>query len=180
MAVNLNSNLPPDLQDVLEFKAINEVEGIEAERLRNACISVRNEFFIATATDYGLKKREQPIGIMAKDTESLDDRRFRLIARYNEQAPFTFPSIEDQIERLCGAGGYFFEYGPEPFHLKVRVALTAKNQFGEVGLTLRKTVPANVVVDLSLLYNQNKTLHPFTNAQLSAYTNKQLRNEVIS
>lgn len=180
MAVNLNSNLPPDLQDVLEFKAINEAEGIEAEQLRNACIATRNEFFIATATDYGLKKREQSIGITAKDTESLEDRRFRLIARYNEQAPFTFKSIEDQIERLCGVGGYVFEYGPEPFHLKIRVALIAKNQFGEVGLTLRKTVPANVVVDLSLLYNQNKTLHPFTNAQLSAYTNKQLRNEVIS
>ena len=179
MAVNLNVYLPPDLQGVLEFKAINEVEGIEAEQLRNACIAARNEFFIGTATDYGLKKREQPIGIMAKDTESLDDRRFRLIARYNEQAPFTFTSIEDQVERLCGFNGYQFGYS-DPFHLKVRVALKSKNQLDEVGLTLRKTVPANVVVDLSLLYNQNKTLHPFTNAQLGAYTNNQLRNEVIS
>lgn len=180
MAVDLNIHLPLHLQEITEFKAINEVEGIEAEQLRNACIATRNEFFIATATDYGLKKREQPIKIMAKDTESLDDRRFRLIARYNEQAPFTFPSIEDQIERLCGVGGYVFEYGPEPFHLKVRVALIAKNQFSEVSLTLRKTVPANVVVDLSLLYNQNKTLHPYTNAQLGLYTNKYLRNEVMS
>lgn len=180
MAVDLNNYLPSDLQDVLEFKAINEVDGIEAEQLRSACIATRNEFFIATATDYGLKKREQPIKIMAKDTESLDDRQFRLIARYNEQAPFTFTSIEDQVERLCGVGGYVFEYGPEPFHLKVRVALKSKNQLDEVGLTLRKTVPANVVVDLNLLYNQNKTLHPYTNAQLGLYTNKYLRNEVMA
>ena len=179
MVVNINNYLPADLQDVLEFKAINEVEGIEAEQLRNACIVTRNEFFIATASDYGLKKREQPIGITAKDTESLDDRRFRLIARYNEQAPFTFKSIEDQIERLCGTGGYVFEYGPEPFHLKVKVALTAKNQFSEVGLTLRKTAPANVVVDLSLLYNQWLTLATKKWGDMTDTTWHDARNEVV-
>ena len=179
MAVDLNIHLPLHLQEITEFKAINEVEGIEAEQLRNACIAARNEFFIATATDYGLKKREQPIKIMAKDNESLDDRRFRLIARYNEQAPFTFPSIEDQIERLCGKVGYVFEYGPEPFHLKVKVALIAKNQFGEVGLTLRKTVPANVVVNLSLLYNQWLTLTTKKWGEMTATTWHNARNEVI-
>ena len=44
---------------------------------------------------------------------------------------------------------------------------------------LKETVPANMVLDLSLLYNQHKTLKQFTHRQLSAFTGKQIRNEVL-
>ncbi|MEG2372762.1 MAG: hypothetical protein RSB36_08290, partial [Hydrogenoanaerobacterium sp.] len=42
-----------------------------------------------------------------------------------------------------------------------------------------EVVPANIVIDLSLLYNKNETLSHFTNARLSKFTHKQLRETVF-
>lgn len=180
MAVDLMNYLqPPELQEIREFRAIIESEEIEAESLRRSCLATRDELYVSTMSEYGVSIIEKMLKIIPKDTDTLEDRRFVLFARHNEQSPFTFKSIENQIERLCGVGGYSFEYGPEPFHLKVRVVLKAKNQLNEVGLTLRKTVPANVVVDLSLLYNQWLTLATKKWGDMTAITWYNARNEVI-
>ncbi|CAI3658075.1 hypothetical protein CNEO4_2430002 [Clostridium neonatale] len=43
-----------------------------------------------------------------------------------------------------------------------------------------KMIPLNMVINISLLYNQNSLLKKYTHKQLSAYKHSQLRNEVIN
>jgi len=45
---------------------------------------------------------------------------------------------------------------------------------------LQRVIPANMIIDLRLIYNQHLTLKQFTHAHLQTYTHNQLRNEVIS
>lgn len=172
--------IPPVLKEVQEFKVWTDCENPEIDLVNAALVEVKDNQYIQTLTEKGAVRWETPLKIVPKDTDTIELRRFRLFAKMNEKLPFTFKSVKNQIEILCGADGYTFELFGDEYRLKVRVALAAKGQLEEVSATLAKTVPENMVIDLSLLYNQNKTLHPFTNAQLHAYTNNQLRNEVIS
>mgnify|MGYP006922460833 CR=1 FL=1 len=64
--------------------------------------------------------------------------------------------------------------------VKVRVALTNRKNYGMVEEMLKEVIPANIWIDLSLLYNQHKTLGKFTHRQLAAYTQKEVRNEVLN
>ena len=110
--------------------------------------------------------------INAKDTDDLDFRRFRILSKLNEQLPYSFKTLELQLQTLCGEDGYKMMLRNENYTLIVRIGLTVKNQFDEVNNTLRRYVPANIVIDLSLLYNTYK--------ELERYTYLDLREEVLT
>lgn len=61
-----------------------------------------------------------------------------------------------------------------------RVNLINKKKFSMVKEMLEEVIPANMEIDLSLLYNQHTTLAKFTHRELSKYTHKQIREEVLS
>ena len=178
--INLIEYVPPILAETKEFKAICAAENAEIERLRAAYLNLFADQFIQTATENGIARLEKIMGIVPKGTDTLEVRRFRLLARKQEKLPYTKWTLPEQLAALCGSDGYSLNIDHAARKIAVRVALTAKGMFDAVEMLLLKQRPVNMIVDLSLMYNQNKTLHPFTNAQLRAYTNKQLRNEVIS
>ena len=178
--INILNYIPPALKEVTEFKAICAAETEEIKKLRTAYLSLYSDQFIEDATENGVERLEGIMKIIPKGTDTLEVRKFRLLARKNEKLPYTYPTVNRQLTTICGADGYSFIVDAVNSKVTVRVALTAKGMFDEVGKTLEKQLPMNLVIDLSLLYNQNLTLHPFKNAQLRAYTNNQLRNEVIS
>ena len=81
---------------------------------------------------------------------------------------------------LCGEEGYVLELLNLEYKVKVRVALKSKKNYRMVEGLLGEVIPANMEIDLSLLYNQHKTLRQFTHGQLTAYTHNQIRNEVLN
>lgn len=177
MSKQLLNYAPKILHEVEEYKALYAAEQIEIDGLHASQTDVLNNQFISTCTDGGAKRWENIIGITAKDTETLSDRRFRILSRLNEQLPYTQRILEQQLTTLCGVGGYSLSLANQT--IKVRVVLTARNNFNDVEYLLERMRPANVVIDLSLLYNQNQMLTGRTHAKLSAYTHEQIRNEVV-
>lgn len=180
MARDLTKYVLDKFKDDKQFAVVVGMETPEIEDLWDGCDNIRNDLFIESLTAPGATRTEGIMGLKVKATDSLEVRRFRIAAKNNEQLPYSFNVIDKQLATLCGANGYSFAVDYAAREIAVRVALTAKGMYDEIESLLLRIRPANMVVDLSLLYNQNLTLHPYTNAQLSTYTNKQLRNEVIS
>ena len=175
----LIGNLPPALQEVLEFQAVMESEQPEICQLFAAIGAALKNQFILTLDEYGAKRWEKMLGISPKATFTLEERRFLILNRLNEKTPFTLAALKAMLQILCGEDGYSVEVLNTAYTLKVKVALVAKHNFDDIGQLLARVVPANMVVDLSLLYNQHSTLGRHTHRQLAAYTHRHLRNEVI-
>lgn len=177
--VDITNYIPPVLKDYKEFKAIAIAINPELNLLWQAIEDALNDQFIMDATENGTKRREKIISIIPKGTDTLDERKFRLISRENEKLPYTYRVLQQRLIKLCSSNGYSLEVSNNTFTIKVRVALTNKSNYDEVELLLDKMIPKNMIIDLSLLYNQHSTLAKFTHAQLSAYTYNQMRNEVL-
>lgn len=171
--------LPQQLQDVKEFNYIYSTAEIENDAFEQEAIRQLLNLFIETADEEGIEDLETKLSIKPKATDSLSDRKFRLLARINQQLPYSWAKLHQQMQALCGEEGYSLNRIVGEYKIIVRVALTAKSNFDDVGTMLERVVPYNTVIDLSLLYNQNSTLAQFTHAQLNAYTHKQLREEVL-
>lgn len=77
-------------------------------------------------------------------------------------------------------GGYTLDVDVEGFKVTVRLALTEKAAYEEVDGLLERIVPLNMIIDLSLLYNQHDLLASYTHSRLGLYTHDQLRSEDIS
>lgn len=126
-----------------------------------------------------IQRWERLLNIIPNDFETLAERRYRIMIRLIEQIPHTLKNLKRQLDYICGANGYSLELFKDEYRLKVRVFLTVKQKFGEVKELLARVIPANILLDFSLLYNQHLTLAKYTHAQLSNYTHDFIRNEVL-
>ncbi|HEX2927702.1 MAG TPA: putative phage tail protein [Ruminiclostridium sp.] len=177
--IDVLSYIPDFLQDFREFRELADSENPEILALWGAMEDVLKDQFVNDATENGVKRWESILKITPKGTDSLEVRKFRILTRLNEKLPYTYRLLELQLSTLCGKSGYFLELRNNEYKLKVRVALTAKGMLAEVENLLKRIVPANMEIDLSLLYNQNLALNGLTHAKLSKFTHEQLRSEVF-
>lgn len=178
--VDILSYLPPVIADTVEFQELAKTMNPELTALWSAVDSVWDNQFINSLNLHGVKRWEQMLKITPLGTDTIEDRRFRILAYLNADIPYTYKQLENMIKNLCGENGYKMELKNEEYTLIIRIALTAAKQLNEVIKLLNRVVPANLVIDCALLYNQYKDLESKTHAELNAFTHEQLRTEVLN
>ena len=179
MRKKLQDYLPPILLKTYEFPLLCETEQPEIDRLHDAADAVLDAQFLSTAGEYAIQRYEKIFGVVPQDTDTLDERRFKVLTRINTQLPFSVRRLRQQLETLCGEDGYKLELDGDRYTLTVRVALTAKRNQQAVEELLADIVPANMVCTTSLLYNQHADLTRLTHAQLALLTHFEIREEVL-
>lgn len=179
MRKKLQDYLPPILLKTYEFPLLCETEQPEIDRLHDAADAVLDAQFLSTAGEYAIQRYEKIFGVVPQDTDTLDERRFKVLTRINTQLPFSVRRLRQQLATLCGEDGYKLEVSGGKYTLTVKVALTAKRNQQAVEELLANIVPANMVCTTSLLYNQHADLTRFTHAQLALLTHFEIREEVL-
>lgn len=179
MRKKLQDYLPLILLKTYEFPLLCDTEQPEIDRLRDAADAVLDAQFISTAGETAIARYEKIFGITPMDTDTLDERRFKVLTRINTQLPFSVRRLRQQLATLCGEDGYKLELDGGKYTLTVKVALTAKRNQQAVEELLADIVPANMVCTTSLLYNQHADLTRFTHAQLALLTHFEIREEVL-
>ena len=172
--------LPYIVRDYAEFQGITNGEQPEFEQAWDSADDLLDNQFISTAGNMGLSRWERILEITPKGTDTLEDRRFRILTRINEELPYTIPQLRNILKTLCGEGNYSADVEEGTYQLLVKIGLAAKNNFNDVEALLNRVVPQNMVVNLLQLYNTQAELGRFTHAQLAAFTHDQLRNEVMN
>ena len=171
--------LPLFVQEYREIKEIMSTEQKELNTLWEECRKTLVNNFIPTADEMGIEKYESIFGILKYADATLEERKFRILTYINGQLPYTYRALENNLTTLCGPDGFKLELDHDNYYISVKVELTAKNNVEAVRELLHRVLPANLVIDLQLIYNQYKTLAKHTHGSLSKYTHRQLRNEVL-
>ncbi|WP_270943169.1 putative phage tail protein [Romboutsia lituseburensis] len=152
-SINLINRLPPKLQDKKEYIQICQTQDKEFVFLWNKIDDCLKDQYLHELTLNGVKRWEKIMKITPKASETLEDRRFRIINRFLNKLPYTMTSLKQILNTLCGENEYTIDYDIATFTLKIRLNLTVKNQLDEVKRTLKHIVPTNIVQDIDLLYN---------------------------
>jgi hypothetical protein len=105
----LQDYLPPILLKTYEFPLLCETEQPEIDRLRDAADAVLDAQFISTAGETAIARYERIFGITPMDTDTLAERRFKVLAKINAQLPFSVRRLRQQLATLCGEDGYKLE-----------------------------------------------------------------------
>ena len=178
---NMIDYLPEYLQEYKEIRELMSTEQPEFQFIWERFDALVSDQDVETATLNGVKRWETVLGINPKATDTLEERKFRIMIKLNQQLPYTYKFLQQQLTSLCGAEGKGFRLvlDPNEYSLIVKLALSNKNNYDDVSDMLKRFVPANLVVEINLMYNQQKELHKYTHAQLHAYTHEQLRTEEL-
>ena len=171
--------LPEVIKGIREYKAIMTVEQPEFEGGWAQAEYALQESILISATEYGLSRWEAMIGISPKATETLDERRFRIISLISSDMPYTYRQLEALLANLCGDAGYEIDLDHGNYSILVKVALTARNNYEATQELLEKILPANLILSMTLMYNQHVHFTGMTHADMAAYTHHGIRNEVF-
>ena len=177
--IDLTDYLPDVLKNVTEMQAIMSTETPEIQALWSACEDCMNDQFITEATENGIARREKMLNITPYATDTLNDRRFRLLSRYNENIPYTRKSLVNMLETLCGENGYELTILTSEFTVNVKIALAVKKQADSVRELLERVLPYNMLFSVELLYNTWVKAKPFTWENVRKLTWKELKEEVL-
>lgn len=172
--------LPSFIQGYEQISGIMATEQPEIDSTWKESDNTLNNLFVMTANESGIKLWERLLSITPKLTATLDERRFTVFSRINEKNVYTYSFLEFQLRLLCGQDGYSIHLNPGEYSIEVKVELTAKSKENDVKELLTRMCPANLLLSVSLLYNQHQTLKVFTHKHLSKYTYHELRNEVLN
>ena len=177
---NILSYLPTVIAEIREVQALGNVENPELSGLWQRIENARNDQFLYLMTENGASRWEQILGISPLSTDSLEDRRFRIINKLNAALPYTYEKIISHMNALCGEDGYVMNYDSTTWTLTVRVKLNRKNQYDEILSFLKESMPMNIVIDYDLLYNKYSTIARYTHRELANYSHHTLRNEILN
>ena len=172
--------LPPVLQQTREMQAVMEGEQPAVAGLWDAWKTVLDALFVRYAHEQGLARWERMLGIRPRGTDSMEVRRVAVLARLNEQLPFTERTLRLMLDGVCGPGGYTLEIIYREYRVFVRVHLWEKRAMDEAAALLGRVVPANMVIDLGLRYNTHRMLRPRLHRMLRGTTHRALREEVLA
>lgn len=181
MATNryLIDYLPPFMRDFHEIKNIMSSEQEEIDMLWKSSEDVLREQFITTASETGIKHWESALNIKPKATETLEERRFAILTKMNQELPYTLTKLKEKLTTICGAGNFEVDIQADKYHVEVKLGLANQNNYQQVVDLLTNMIPANMTQHVQIMFNTNSVWSNSTHSQLSKYTHKRLRNEVV-
>ncbi len=171
--------LPEIMREIREFKEIMEAEEPEFKVLYEKIDRAVENCFVDTLDEYGCLRWERILNIVAKDGDEIDFRRLRIKAALNGDTPYTLRSLDGKLRNICGEGNYSLRYANDIYTLSVGIGLRAKRQFEFVKGLLGEIVPANIIIDVRVLYNTHGTLRKFRHGELRGKRHRELCEEEL-
>ncbi|MPM86280.1 hypothetical protein SDC9_133369 [bioreactor metagenome] len=179
MSADISKYYPDMIRDFREFIALAKVENTELAELWDDIEAALNNQFIQDGDVVGIKKFEELVDITSYASDTLAERKFRVMAKWNANLPYTEKRLIEMLDKLCGVDGYTLTIDRPNHCTVIKVALVSKKNENSVRDMAERVVPAEMKLSVSLLYNQHQTFRSYTHQQLQAYSHNSLREDVM-
>lgn len=180
MAGDLAEYLPPvalQIQDVARILALEQpYMALAWQHVEQVLL----EQLIMQAGEYGIGRWEKLLQLCGRESLQLEERRRAVLLRLNEQLPFTMARLRELLAVSLPEGEYLLTLDPAAYTLHVFLELSAKNCAPALRELLQRVVPANLRLDLQLLYNTYGRIKGYTHRQLAALRHWEIREEVLN
>lgn len=176
---DLIAYLPEIYHGIREFRAVCQAENPERDIIWDSLEEIMDDQFAGSLRETGCSRWEGMLNLESGQGEELSARRLRILARLNEQLPFTRKALKSMLDLLCGKGLYQLTIQEGDYFVEVAIALEVKGCAPEVGDLLERVLPCNLTLSVTFIWNTHRVLSAFTHRQLSAYTQRELREEVV-
>ena len=171
--------LPELLQPIQDFQGLNDAYKAELKDLYEACAALFDDQFISTASETILAKWENHLGILPNATDTLDERRFRILAKLNDTPPYTERYLKNKLVELCSDGEFELEIDIPNYTVRVGVTLNSPANTETINAWLRELLPANLLLSVYQVLARHYELVGFTHNDLSHYTHNQIKYREI-
>ena len=142
---------PPVVRDTAEFKQIATAENPEFNKLSDCIDRIMKDAFVKDSTEYGVERWERMLNIYPEVTDTLNDRKTRILTYLNIRLPYSWRVLKNMITSFVGENNFTMKYINDISKLIIRVNVETETQFNTILTLLNNVVPQNVIIDLDYL-----------------------------
>lgn len=148
--VDIKDYLPPVITDTLEFRAIADAENPEFNYLWEKMYGLVDEYFVATATEYGVSRMEKVLNIVPLANATLEERKATIIWKQNLRIPYTMGFLKNIIISMVGEENQKIEHDNDTSTLTIKIREGSTDMF-QLRRDLEKIIPQNLVLKLEVM-----------------------------
>ncbi|OON85927.1 hypothetical protein BXO88_09890 [Oribacterium sp. C9] len=147
--VDLNSYLPPYLKGYKEIAEALKAEDPEFGLLWEQVDRLLKNQFIEDADEYGISRREEILGILPSNLDTLESRRSRVQTLWWNPTPYSIRAFTAKIADLCSENGYEIDKSKlQEYWLGLTTHLSKYGQLDNLRQLVVGMPPCNMVVDV--------------------------------
>ena len=157
---------------VAEYEEIQEITQSENPEFRLAIKKVsqaKENQFIISADEEGISRFERLLGIRPKDKTNLEDRRREILARWNDVSVYTYKGLILRLNQLLGVGNYEIYPKFDDYELEIGFKINKNLDYDYYAGYLRKIIPANLDLLMSLMLADKLVFEESTKTYLSPF-----------
>ena len=145
----INEYLPKVLQPIEEYKTTNEDLDVELNLLDSQINSILKEVIANTASEYGIQRWENSLGLTHSETDSLELRRFRITNILTNKLPYTYRWLRNKLIEITGdSSGWALNIDNNNYTIVVTLTHMDLDMMAEVQKNLRYAIPANMILEM--------------------------------
>jgi hypothetical protein len=172
------TQFPDYLLNMPEFEVLQTIQDKWTQKIVDAVESLEDNIFILTSDVDGVKRREGILDITPLDTDTLDERRYRILLQWYDTFPYTEYDLRDRLSRLCPNGDYILNIDLDLQKIEVRLGLSNKKNYAEMLALINELVPLQIIISATIKYN---TWSKYASTKWSALASKtwnEIREEI--
>ena len=148
--VHVERYYPSVLAPAKEFKAIANAENPELNLVWRRVWQLFLNTFVYNIDEVGAKRWESMLKLRPKATDTLEQRRQRILVKINSMLPYTYRRMLQILNALCGEGLYDVDLKYNQYLLNILVNPDITNNINQIGKTLRPIIPANLALYVAM------------------------------
>lgn len=141
--IDISTLQPPTVKNLKDFEEIANVENKNFNKVRMQIIDIFNNRFVHLANEQGIARWEKMLEIQRRRTDTLEERRQRVLAKINNKLPYTMRTLKQLLNSLCGENNYGIFLDPEEFELHLEL-YSKINDVVNLKNTLEAMIPLNI------------------------------------
>lgn len=144
--LNLLDYLPPTMQEISEIKTICNTENPEFKLLFKNSQQALDNCFITTCNEEQLSFLESLLKLNVDVKLNVEQRREQVLLSWGTQLPYTLNNIYNILNVLIGENSYTLNVNYDEYKFYINTNFIDKNKSLFLYNTLRKIVPANLII----------------------------------
>lgn len=136
--------LPEFMQTFTEMKEIMRAEDEEITAIDENLQKILDNAFIEDCDEYGIRKYETLLGIMASTEDTLESRKSKVLIRWNSNVPYTYRILIRKLNVICGVNQYTISGSPEDYQICFETSLGMFGEVKELERLFERVLPENI------------------------------------
>jgi len=148
--VDIKEYWSPVVAETLEFQVIADAENPEFNYLWEKIYGLVDEYFVKSATEYGVRRMEKILNIVPLATETLEQRKAKIIWKLNLKIPYTMRFLKNILATMVGEENREVKHDNDAQTLTVRIKEGTWDMI-QLEKDLLKIIPSHLILNLEVM-----------------------------